>query len=82
MSFTMNLITSAISCTLSFTSLKRVIFLFHSISVVFDNRGFSKGFGFVRFSEETEQQKALIEMQHCAGIGRKMIRVSLATPKK
>ena len=52
------------------------------ISVVLDNRGNSKGYGFVRFSEETDQQKALIEMQHTTGVGRKTIRVSLATPKK
>ncbi|WAR23712.1 TSAP1-like protein [Mya arenaria] len=50
--------------------------------VVLDSRGHTKGYGFVRFSEETDQQKALIEMQHTSGIGRKPIRVSLATPKK
>lgn len=54
----------------------------HTAKVVFDNHGLSKGFGFVRFSEETEQQKALIEMQHSSGIGKKQIRVSLATPKR
>ena len=42
----------------------------------------SKGFGFVRFSDEADQQKALIEMQHMTGIGRKPIRVGLAAPKK
>lgn len=53
----------------------------HTAKVVLDGRGLSKGYGFVRFSEETDQQKALIEMQHTIGLGRKPIRVSLATPK-
>jgi len=55
---------------------------FSIVPVVLDSRGHTKGYGFVRFAEETEQQKALIEMQHTTGIGRKPIRVSLATPKK
>ena len=50
--------------------------------VVNESNGRSKGYGFVRFSEETDQQKALIEMQHMTGVGRKPIRVSLATPKR
>ncbi|KAL4235634.1 hypothetical protein ACF0H5_004029 [Mactra antiquata] len=54
----------------------------HTAKVVLDSRGYSKGYGFVRFSEETDQQQALIEMQHTIGLGRKPIRVSLATPKK
>ncbi|XP_046361634.1 tRNA selenocysteine 1-associated protein 1-like [Haliotis rufescens] len=50
--------------------------------VVLDSTGATKGYGFVRFSEETDQQRALIEMQHMTGIGRKPIRVSLASPKR
>ena len=42
----------------------------------------SKGFGFVRFSDESEQQRALIEMQHMTGLGRRPIKVSLASIKK
>ena len=42
----------------------------------------SKGFGFVRFSDEHEQQRALIEMQHMTGLGRRPIKVSLASIKK
>ncbi|XP_041360171.1 tRNA selenocysteine 1-associated protein 1-like [Gigantopelta aegis] len=49
--------------------------------VVLGSSGKNKGFGFVRFSEETDQQRALIEMQHMTGIGRNPIRVSLAQPK-
>ena len=51
------------------------------IAVVLGSSGKNKGFGFVRFSEETDQQRALIEMQHMTGIGRNPIRVSLAQPK-
>ncbi|OWF46042.1 tRNA selenocysteine 1-associated protein 1-like [Mizuhopecten yessoensis] len=53
-----------------------------SAKVVLENNGRSKGYGFVRFSEETDQQRALIEMQHMTDIGTKPIRVSLATPKR
>ncbi|CAI9726980.1 selenocysteine 1-associated 1-like [Octopus vulgaris] len=49
--------------------------------VVLDNYGRSKGYGFVRFTDESEQQKAMFEMQHVS-IGRRPIRVSLATPKR
>jgi len=45
-------------------------------------RGFSfRGYGFVRFSDETEQKRALSEMQGARGLGGKAIRVSVATPK-
>ncbi|KAJ8306582.1 hypothetical protein KUTeg_017127 [Tegillarca granosa] len=50
--------------------------------MVLESNGRSKGYGFVRFSEETDQQRALIEMQHMTGLGRRPIRVSLATPKR
>ncbi|XP_013410625.1 tRNA selenocysteine 1-associated protein 1 isoform X2 [Lingula anatina] len=50
--------------------------------VVLDGTGRSKGYGFVRFTDEEEQQRAITEMQHYCGIGKKIIRVSLATPKK
>ncbi|KAL8590438.1 hypothetical protein ACOMHN_011651 [Nucella lapillus] len=50
--------------------------------VVLDSNGKSKGFGFVRFSEETDQQRALVEMQHMTGIGRRPIKVGLAAPKR
>ena len=52
------------------------------LAVVLDSSGKSKGFGFVRFSEETDQQRALIEMQHMTGIGRRPIKVGLAAPKR
>lgn len=40
-----------------------------------------RGYGFVRFSNEIEQKKALSEMQGARGLGLKPIRVSVATPK-
>ncbi|KAK6179198.1 hypothetical protein SNE40_011614 [Patella caerulea] len=52
-----------------------------SAKVVLDSNGKSKCYGFVRFLEETDQQKALIEMQHMV-IGRRAVRVSLAGPKR
>ncbi|XP_074642375.1 tRNA selenocysteine 1-associated protein 1-like [Tubulanus polymorphus] len=53
----------------------------HAAKVVLDQDGSSKGYGFVRFTDEMEQQRALLEMQHSL-VGRKPIRVSLATPKR
>lgn len=42
--------------------------------------GLSRGYGFVRFSDETDQQRALTEMQgvYC---GNRPMRISTATPK-
>ncbi|RUO95820.1 hypothetical protein BC936DRAFT_143164 [Jimgerdemannia flammicorona] len=44
------------------------------------NTGMSRGYGFVRFSDESEQQRALNEMQgvYC---GNRPMRISMATPK-
>lgn len=41
-----------------------------------------RGYGFVRFSDETEQKRALMEMQGAVGLGGRAIKVSQATPKK
>lgn len=42
--------------------------------------GQSRGYGFVRFGEESDQQRALVEMQgvYC---GNRPMRISTATPK-
>ncbi|XP_028406285.1 tRNA selenocysteine 1-associated protein 1-like [Dendronephthya gigantea] len=50
--------------------------------VVIDSSGMSRGYGFVRFTSENEQKRAMIEMQGVRGCGGKAIRVSVATPKK
>jgi len=49
--------------------------------VVLDETGTSKGFGFIRFGNETEQQTALTTMQGIAGLGAKPIKVSIAVQK-
>lgn len=49
--------------------------VFFSI-VVLDNNGFSKGYGFIRFGCEKEQQTALASMMGVSGLGMKPIRVS------
>jgi len=43
--------------------------------------GDSRGYGFVRFSDETEQKQAIIEMQN-VDLNGKRINVSLAIPRK
>jgi len=50
--------------------------------VVLDSNGKSRGYGFVRFASETDQQTALIEMQGYSGANIKPLRISLATPKR
>jgi len=52
-----------------------------SAKVVLDDSGFSKGFGFIRFSNETEQQTALTSMMGVGGLGGKPLKVSLAVQK-
>lgn len=42
--------------------------------------GITRGYGFVRFAEQLDQQRALIEMQGYF-VGSRAIRVSIATPK-
>jgi RNA recognition motif-containing protein len=42
---------------------------------VLDENGFSKGFGFIRFSNEVEQQTAMSGMNGMAGLGGKPIKV-------
>uniref|UniRef100_S4RMW6 tRNA selenocysteine-associated protein 1 n=1 Tax=Petromyzon marinus TaxID=7757 RepID=S4RMW6_PETMA len=49
--------------------------------VITDLSGISRGYGFVRFGEETEQRRALVEMQGASGLGNRPIKLSLATPK-
>jgi len=49
--------------------------------VVLDNNGFSKGYGFIRFGDEKEQQNALASMMGVSGLGAKPMRVSLAVAK-
>jgi RNA recognition motif-containing protein len=42
-----------------------------------DETGTSKGFGFIRFGNEIEQQTALTSMQGITGLGAKPIKVLL-----
>jgi len=50
--------------------------------VVLDSNGKSRGYGFVRFACETDQQTAIIEMQGYVGANKKPLRISLAIPKR
>ena len=49
--------------------------------VVLDDNGFSKGYGFVRFGMESEQQHALTNMSGEMGLGAKPLKVSMANQK-
>ena len=51
------------------------------VSVVLDTTGYSKGYGFIRFLEEREQQSALSNMMGATGLGTKPLKVSMAVPK-
>jgi RNA recognition motif-containing protein len=48
---------------------------------VVQGEGRSRGYGFVRFTDEADQKRALMEMQGSNSFGKKPIRVCLATPK-
>lgn len=50
--------------------------------VVLDTAGNSRGYGFVRFTDEMEHRQAMIDMQGAVGCGSKPLRVSAATPKR
>jgi len=52
-----------------------------SAKVVLDEHGTSKGFGFIRFSNEVEQQTAMTSMVGLSGLGGKPIKVSAAVQK-
>ena len=49
---------------------------FELFSVVLDESGFSKGFGFIRFGNEQEQQTALTSMMGVSGLGGKPLKAS------
>lgn len=51
-------------------------------TVMSDSSGVSRGFGFVRFTDPEEQQRAMSEMQGVKGCGTKPLRVSPATSGK
>lgn len=69
------------NCACQFVIMNSFSFVLVYLSVVMNN-GKSRGYGFVRFSSENDQDKALIEMQNHCGLGFKPIRVSLAIPKR
>lgn len=49
--------------------------------VIIDNSGFSKGYGFVRFGIEDEQQSALYDMNGYIGLGLRPLKICNAVPK-
>nr|XP_006005451.1 PREDICTED: tRNA selenocysteine 1-associated protein 1 [Latimeria chalumnae] len=49
--------------------------------VVLDQLGNSKGYGFLRFSDEEEQKRAMTECHGAIGLGGKAIHLSVAIPK-
>ncbi|XP_037955273.1 tRNA selenocysteine 1-associated protein 1-like [Teleopsis dalmanni] len=50
-------------------------------NVIYNSSGFSRGFGFVRFSSEAEQRLAAEQMNGFNGLGLKTIKVSIASWK-
>ncbi|KAA0710685.1 tRNA selenocysteine 1-associated protein 1 [Triplophysa tibetana] len=49
--------------------------------IVLDTNGYSKCCGFVSFESERDQRRALAELQGAIGLGKKTLRLSLATNK-
>lgn len=54
---------------------------FFSASVILDNSGFSKGYGFVRFGSEEEMKDSLVSMNGYIGLGTKALKICNAVPK-
>lgn len=50
--------------------------------VVQDSQGRSRMYGFVRFTNESEQRNALVQMETASGLGSRAIKVRTAVPKK
>ena len=50
--------------------------------MVHDSEGRSRGFGFVRFIDLKERERAMVEMNHHVGLGTKAISISSATPRR
>ena len=46
--------------------------------MILDERGLSRGFGFIRFNNEVEQQTAITSMNGISGLGGRPIKISLA----
>ena len=46
--------------------------------MILDERGLSRGYGFIRFNNEVEQQTAMTSMNGMSGLGGKPIKVSVA----
>ena len=46
--------------------------------MILDERGLSRGFGFIRFNNEVEQQTAMTSMNGMSGLGGRPIKVSVA----
>ena len=51
-------------------------------TVVEDDDGVSKGYGFVRFMEERERDLSLVEMAGAVGLGRKALTIKPALAPK
>ena len=55
-----------------------IILSVFSSSVILDERGLSRGYGFIRFNNEVEQQTAMTSMNGMSGLGGRPIKVSVA----
>ena len=55
-----------------------IILSVFSSPVILDERGLSRGFGFIRFNNEVEQQTAITSMNGISGLGGRPIKVSVA----
>lgn len=59
-----------------------IIFMYLPYAVVEDEEGMSKGYGFLRFTDEKERDVCLVEMDGAIGLGRKPLTIKPAlTPK-
>ena len=61
---------------------KMLLYILSINIVIEDETGTSKGYGFVRFCDQSERDRSLTELDNTLGLGSKAIKIREALPPK